>query len=939
MPDWRPLVRARLLSLRLDATREHEIVEELALHLDDAYREQRAAGRSHEDAMRLAVDEIDEAGLLAREMRALKQSSVSPAAQPGMPARHLLPDLWQDVRYAARTLAQSRGWTAVVVLLLALGIGANAAFFGATDALLISKLPVRDPDSLVRLRWAGPNAMTTEQTGYGYSRRTADGLDVRASFSYSMLQEFARDAAGRADFIASAPFGDMSVVIDGQAELATTAAVTGNYFGVLGVDVAAGRLFVPDDDRPGAPAVAVVSARYWRARLGGSPSSIGRVIKVNDVPVTIVGVVSPSFRGSSRPMQDPTDVIVPLSLDFQIKASSARGGPSMLTEPTSWWLQVMARLRPSVTAAQLQSILEGPFRATARANFDAYLKSVSDERRAMLLSRPRVAVPRLLVDSGSRGTYDVDGGSLAMAAALDAVVVVMLLIICANVANLMLSRAIARRKEIAVRLSLGATRFRLVRQLLTEALLLAILGAAGGLLVASWGKHLLPEPVSSASILNSHVLAFLLGATIVTTLVFGAVPALRATRVDINTGLKESGRGVAGSRTILARTLLVVQVALSLVLLVGAGLFLRTLDNLRRVDVGFDTRNLLLVRITPRLSGYDQVRTNNLYKALTERFGAIGGVRGVAMTNPVLLAGAVNSTTVWVQGRSYASAEPGADTDCNRMVVSPEFFRVYGIPVIVGRGLTDRDDEAAPRVAVVNETAARTLFQGNALGRRFGNSITHTGDIEVVGVVRDVKYSDLREPAPPTMYVSSLQAPRGAFAFALRATVPPASIVPTVRAVVRDIDPDLPITRISTQADEVEKRLAPEKLFAQSYAVFGGIALLLASIGLFGLMSYTVARRTAEMGIRLALGAQRPDVLQMIMRESLRLVAVGVACGLAIAIGAGRLVETMLFGLAPHDPGTVTIAIAVMTLVSAIAAYLPARRASRVNPIVALRYE
>src|SRR5262249_30597069 len=262
---------------------------------------------------------------------------------------------------------------------------------------------------------------------------------------------------------------------------------------------------------------------------------------------------------------------------------------------------------------------------------------------------------------------------------------------------------------------------------------------------------------------------------------------MRATRVDVNAGLKESGRGVAGGRSVLARTLLVVQVALSLVLLVGAGLFLRTLENLRRVDVGFDTRNLLLVRISPRLSGYDQARTNTLYKTLIERFRAVGGVRDAAMTNPVLMSGSVNSTTVWVQGRTYGSAEPGADTDCNRMVVSPEFFRVYGIPVVMGRGLTERDDASAPRVALVNEAAARTLFKGNALGRRFGNSITHTGDIEVVGIVRDIKYSELRESPPATMYVSTLQQPRGSFAFALRTEVPPASIVPAIRAAVREI--------------------------------------------------------------------------------------------------------------------------------------------------------
>jgi predicted permease len=548
------------------------------------------------------------------------------------------------------------------------------------------------------------------------------------------------------------------------------------------------------------------------------------------------------------------------------------------------------------------------------------------------------------VDSGRRGVYDIDTGTVTATTVLSAVVLAILLIICANIANLMLCRAITRRKEMAVRLSLGATRARLVRQLLTEALVLAFAGAALGLAVASWGVNLLPARISSVTVFHGRTFLFTLLAAVLTSALFGAIPALRTSRVDVSSSLKEAGRGVAGRRNILARALLVVQVALSVVLLVGAGLFLQTLRHLRSVDPGFDPKDLVLVRVNPTLAGYGMPQTVDMYGRLLERFAAIPGVGGAALSQPALLSGSTSMTSIYVEGHaapnsvgpSYDPAAPHV----NRLVVSPGFRRVMGIALLRGRDLTDRDDGSAPMVALVNEAAVRKYFGGgDPLGKHFGSQPENASQIEVVGIVKDARYATPREDPPPTMYMTYRQAPRAVATFELRAAGSLASLAGAVRDAVSQVDPHLPIISISTQTEQIERRFSQERLFAQAYSLFGGIALLLASIGLFGLMSYNVARRTAEMGIRMALGAERRDVVRIVMRESLLLVGIGVAAGLLMAAASARLVAALLYGLRPGDVPTMAAAILVMVGVSAVAAYLPARRASRVDPLVALRYE
>ncbi len=547
-------------------------------------------------------------------------------------------------------------------------------------------------------------------------------------------------------------------------------------------------------------------------------------------------------------------------------------------------------------------------------------------------------MPRLRVDSGSRGIYDVNANEIRSVSILSAVVVLVLLIVCANVANLLLSRAATRQKELSVRLSLGATRWRLIRQLLTESLLLAFVGGVLGIAVGYWGKQLLPGGAGRAVPLDWRLLGFVLLLTCVTGLVFGVAPALRATRMNVNEALKSTSRSVVGSRSILGRGLLVVQVAISLVLIIGAGLFLRTLQNLRHVDVGFNPQNLVTFRVNPQLLRYDEKRTNALYRELLEKLGSIPGVKTVSFSQPALLSGSVNSTSIYVQGRTYSLHE--RENSINRLVVSPNFFEAMGIPLRAGRGFTDRDSETAPKVVLINDAAVRRYFANeDPLGRRFGSSLETTGQLEVVGVVRDAKYNSVRDEAPPTMYVPYLQARASNPVIGVRTAGQQLGAMKEIRSVISQIDGNLPLMDISTQIEMVEQRFLQERVFALAYSLFGGLALLLAAIGLFGLMSYNVSRRTNEIGIRMALGARGADVLRQVLGESLILVAVGIVIGGAAAFAAGGLVATYLFGLAPTDALTMIAATAVMIVVSSVAAYLPARRASRVDPMVALRYD
>jgi predicted permease len=579
------------------------------------------------------------------------------------------------------------------------------------------------------------------------------------------------------------------------------------------------------------------------------------------------------------------------------------------------------------------------FQNTAKDGWDSYYALITPEQRMLARNQNRTKVPHLEVDSGARGTYDLDTNTTRSAIALAIVTSLVLLIVCANVANLLLSRATARQREIAVRLSMGASRPRLIRQLLTESVFLAALGGLLGILVGYWSKQLLPFGADVP--IDWRVAGFVAGLSVLTGVIFGLMPALRATRVDLASSMKETGRSVTRGRSWLSRALLVAQVAISLVLLIGAGLFLRTIQNLRNVDVGFNTQNLLLFGVNPRLNGYDQARSGQFFRDTADAIRALPGVRSVSWSAQAFLSGNTSTSDMYIQGRP-TNGNKGLEMWV--MTVRPEFFDTLKIPILSGRNFQAADlQPKAPNVVVVNASLAKQYFPGeNAVGKRFGSSPEQTSESEIIGIVGDTKYSSLRDASPPTVYSAfPNESPRSA-TFEVRTAGDAKAAIPSVREAVKRVDANVPLTRVSTQAEQVEQRFSQERLFAMAYSLFGGLALLLAAIGLFGLMSYNVSRRTNEIGIRMALGAKRGDVIGMVLGESLLMVGVGIVIGLGLAMAAGKFitaVSTLLFGLSPWDGVTTGVAIATMVLVAVIAGYVPAHRASRVDPLTALRYE
>jgi predicted permease len=833
----------------------------------------------------------------------------------------------RDLRHAVRVLLKARTWTCVVLLSLALGTGASTALFSAVNGLLIRTIPVGDPDALVRLGWTGENDMVRNVQEYGYRGGTATGERVAATFSHPMFEAL-RDAGDSLEgMLATAPVSPVRLVIDGRAEAGSAFVVTGNYFDLLGVPALIGRVLTPGDDRAGAPPVGVIGHGLWTRLFGASPAALGRVISVNDTAVTIVGVLPPDHTGVLRPVDEAADVVLPLSLHPTLS------GESRLTDPMFWWLNVMGRTRPGVTPAQVQGDLEGVFRAAARSGIDSYVAGLPPAERSLASGRDRGAIPTLMADSGSRGVYDADPRSSRQATILGFVVAGVLLIVCANVATLLLARAAARQREMAVRLSVGGTRGRMLRQLVTESLLLSALGGALGMVVALGARRLLP--FGQTAPFDWRVLAFALALSLATGLLFGLVPALRTTRLDLAGVLNAHGRTVARSGSRLGRSTVVAQVALALVLLVGAGLFLKTLGNLRAVPVGFNPANLLLFQVDPSVGGREPGEVMATYDRLTERLRALPGVVSVALSRIALLGGGAWTGSAHVQGRTG----PEGFTS-HTMLVSPTFFETMEIAVLTGRTFGLQDGREAPAVAVLNAAAARELFgDEQPLGRRLGFSPEAPDEFEVIGVVQDAKYRGIRESAPPTIYRSTRQAPLGRGTFVVRTAGPPGAMTAAVRGAVREVDATLPILDVSTQAAEIEERLSDERLFALAYTLFGGLATLLAAIGLFGHASYSVAQRTNEIGIRMALGADAGSVARTTLGQSLALVVVGLGIGMAAVALGGRVVASLLFDVAPTDPLTIAQAVVTLLSVAAVAGYLPARRAARVDPTIALQHE
>jgi predicted permease len=838
-----------------------------------------------------------------------------------------------------RRLLGAPGVTAVVVLTLGLGIGANTAIFSLVNDVLLRELPVRAPGELVLFRNVegrnGRLSRAGENTG---SVDAITGRPASTSFSLLTFERFHAAHPALSHVFAFAPFNRITLLIDGQPETTDMGQfVSGSYFDGLGVAAALGRTLNAADGEPAAPSAAVVSDRFWTRRFGRDPAVLGRTIHVNRVPVTVVGITPPGFDGAMQ-VGEAVDISLPLAHHGRFLPGRAE----MRMQPWYWWIRIMGRLAPGHTAAQARAGLEPVFQATAREGWIAGRTRGPGDTRVMPEDSTLAADPGGQGETERRRTY---AESLRILMGLGGV---LLLVACANVASLLVARGSARRRETAVRLALGASRARIVRELLGEALLLAGLGTAVGVTLAYWGRGLLlglrqfnGAPAVLDLPLDLCVLAFTIGATAGTALLFGLLPALRATRVDLTVAIG-GGQRLIGSaaRSRLGQLLMVVQVALALVLLIGAGLFVRTLRNLERAAPGFDTRQLTLFRIEAGPAGYATEALVPLHARLQERLEAIPGVSAVTYTRVPLLAGTRANRRITLPG----GATPGAaDAPVNVNGVAPNFFAAMELPLVLGRAFSERDATGAPRVAIVSQSLARRLFgSAHPVGRRFGFGPTPTAaavDVEIVGVARDAKYTSIRETNLEVIYLPAAQMVDGVANYCVRTAADPTSIGPSIRAAVREIDPALPVIDLRTQREQHARRHAQEQLFARLSGFFGAAALAMACVGLYGLMSYLVQHRTGEIGLRMALGARPGQVLRMVLRESSTLVVAGVALGLAAAFCLRRFIASMLFELSPGDPATYAGVAALLIAVTLLAALHPARRASRVAPLTALRAE
>jgi predicted permease len=831
--------------------------------------------------------------------------------------------LFQDLRYALRTLEKNPGFAAVAVLTLALGIGANTAIFSLLNAVMLRDLPVEKPQELVLF-------------GTGRAGGSLDGFAETEMYSYPFYLEMKQnnEVFSELGAVLSLTFRKIHGSIGGSANLETmdVQLASGTYFSVLGVKPVLGRLFSQAEDEPaGAHPVAVVSYSFWKRRFGCDPDVVGKTVRFESTVYSVIGVAPPQFFGTT--VGESPDLWIPLSMEKQLSP-----GWNGLDDKWFQSLYILGRLRRGVTVREAQADVNLLAGQAWREQAGGTLTKQQEEtlRHAHIALTP-----------ASRGISKLRFEFRLPLEILSGVVGLVLLIACANIANLLLARASTRQKEIAVRVALGAGRVRLMRQVLTESLLLGLLGAVLGVWFASWAGGALLAMVSRGSDTvpldvapDGRVLAFTLLVSVATAIAFGIVPALRASRLDLTPALKE-GRGSLSpaSRSRIANALIISEVALSLVLLMGAGLFLRTLVNLGKVDSGFHQDNVLLFGIDPISVGYkEDARLLNLYQRIESRVGTEPGVRSASISFFTFNEGEWDDP-VSVEGGTPAA---GAENDVIENVVGPGYFATMGIPLLAGRLFTPQDTAGSPEVAVINETMARRYFPGvSPLGRRFGIGADpkHGADIEVIGIVKDAKYLSLRERPRAAAYYAYAQHIQYYYDLGVRYSGDPRAIISEVRQAVREIDGRLPVVYESTLSEKVDNSLASQSLVADLSAFFALLAVFLACIGLYGLMSYAVARRRSEIGVRMALGATRSNVQWMVLRESLVLVAAGMGIGLAAGLAASQLVSKMLFGLRPADSRSAIGAAIALGIFTLIAGYLPARRAATVDPLVALRSE
>jgi predicted permease len=843
-----------------------------------------------------------------------------------------LETLWQDVRYGWRMLRRSPGFTVVAVISLGLGIGANTAIFTVAKKVLFDMLPVKDPNALRMLTWVSGHEQVVPPVWGDVSSTENGGLSSNA-FSYPVLEALRKQSDAFEELIA---FKDVSMTatVDGVPELKAAELVSGNAFSALGVEPMLGRVFqAADDAGPGAGPVAVISEGYWTERFGRSAAALGKVISLNGVPVTIVGV-SGRVGGrafSGLQMGNATQIFAPITMQPLLMPRAQNSTSSLLNNPQSWWVQILARMRPDVPEARAQAELDVVLLQAAIATTST-TKNMSSFH--------------LKLEPGGRGLDYLHNAFVKPSYVLMALAGLVLVLACVNLANLLLARAAARQREMSTRLALGAGRARILRQMLTESLLLSGLGGALGLAIGFLARNVIPHMLAGrgdqAGIpveFDWRVLAFTVGVALATGMLFGVAPAWQAMRADVSTAMKDAGSVTAGRQGVwLGKGLVVVQIALSAILLIGAGLFVRTLVNLGNTPLGFRADHVLLFRLNPPRARYSHTQMVRLYQRLEEKLAAIPGVRSVGMSNIALVGDGNSGATFHVSGRPAEKELARVQTNG----VGRDFFETMGISIVRGRSFGQQDTQTSPRVAVVNRTLARQFFPNeDPIGKSFDTDEEDmAGPVQIVGVAADTRHADLRTDTPPTFYVlyeQKLEASR--MVVEIRTAAEPGSVMGAARAAVGELDRDLPLIDVRTMQEQVKTTMANERVFAELTSGFGMLALVLASIGIYGIMAYTVARRTSEIGIRMALGAGSARVLGMVLREVSWMAGMGILLGVGMALWLGRLVSSMLYGLRASDPLTLAGIAGLLMLIALLAGFGPARRAARIDPTRALRHE
>jgi putative ABC transport system permease protein len=892
MLDWREEIRQRLASLNLEPAREAEIVEELAQHLEDRQAELLSGGATDEEALRVALAELSGSDLLRRELRRVEQQIKNEPPLLGARRRNVMEDLYQDLRYSIRTLLKHPGVTAIAVITLALGIGANTALFSVVNAVLLRPLPFKESDRLV---WVSETILNLGVKDMSVAPPTF--IDWQAQ-----QQNF--------DELTAYSTEDFILTGQGEPERIHAAAVSSSYLSMLAGSPAAGRFFGTEEDRVGGEPAVVLSHVLWRTRFNADPNILGNAITLDGASYEIIGVAPRDFTA-------PNGVAMWVPLMPRIADS--------LTIRGAHYLQVIGRLKLNRTATQAETEL----------NEIAHRIAESDSSYQGYGAR--------VISQHHQITGNVQQALLILFVAVGFV----LLIACANVANILLAQATTRQREVAIRLALGASRGRLIRQLLTESVTLSAIGGTLGLLLAVWGTDLLVAlsasnlPRTEEIAVNARVILFSLLVSIGTGLIFGLAPALQATKTDLTSALKEGGVSVTAGlfRNRLRGLLVITEVALTCVLLIGAGLMVNSFARLLRVNPGFSPASVSAFKITlPRSKYAEKTQQVGFFQGLTEHIAAMPGVRAVGAINNLPASGQGMTSPVTIEGK------PGVGSDKPKQVqyakVQGDYFLAMGIPLLRSRLFTERDNPQAPPVMVINEALARQFFPDeDPIGKKMKTMFQGRGMREIIGVVGDVHHSGPLKDAPPQVYEPYQENPTSSLTVIVQAETPHVTLAAAVRSAVQSLDKDQPVDRIVPMSELLADSIAEPRFYTLLLAIFAAIAFALAAVGIYGVMSYAVTQRTHEIGIRMALGAQTADVLKLVVRNGMVLAVAGVAIGLAGAFALTRLMTKLLFGVTPTDVLTFAAVSALLIVVALLACYIPARRASKVDPLVALRYE